>query len=109
MKIDRFQHGSVLVLVPHGPVTEEEIEPLQDALDDAADSPRLVLSLRDVQYLDSKGLEALLDTSRRFDQQGKRLRLAEIEDCCREMLYLTDHLDSFEIHPTIDDAVRSLL
>lgn len=109
MKIDRFQHGSVLVLVPHGPLTEEDAPLVRDALDDPSNSPRLVLSLQEVQYIDSKGIECLLEVNTRFQEQGKRLRLAHVEDACREVLCLTEHLDAFEIHPTIDDAVRSLL
>jgi anti-anti-sigma factor len=109
MKIDQFQHGSVLVLVPHGPMTEDEVSSLRDALDDAQSSPRVVLCMREVSYMDSQGLEFLLDMSEKFESEGRRLRLAEIEDCCREILYLTDYQDAFEQYAGIDDAVRSLL
>jgi anti-anti-sigma factor len=109
VKIDRFQHGSVLVLVPHGPVTEDEVSSLREALEDAFSSPRVVLSLRESPYVDSKGLEMLLDLSEQSADEGKRMRLAELDDCCQEILYLTDTHDAFERYATIDDAVRSLL
>ena len=109
MKIDRFQHGSVLVLVPYGPITEDEVPCLQEALEDASNSPRVVLCMREAPYVDSKGLELLLEVNDGYVAEGRRLRLAELEDCCREILYLTDHQDAFEQYPTIDEAVRSLL
>lgn len=109
MKIDRFQHGSVLVLVPHGPITEDEMLGLREALEEASNNPRVVLSLRESPYLDSKGLEMLLDLNDQFNAEGKRLRLAELDDCCQEILYLTDYHDAFERYTSIDDAVRSLL
>ena len=109
MKIDRFQHGSVLVLVPHGPITEDEVSGLRDALEEASCNPRVVLSLREAPYVDSKGLETLLDLNDQFAAQGRRLRLAELDDCCQEILHLTDLHDAFERYITIDDAVRSLL
>jgi len=109
MKIDRFQHGSVLVLVPHGPITEDEVPSLWEALEDTSNSPRVVFCMREAPYMDSKGLEFLLEVHERYAAEGRRLRLAELEDCCREILYLTDYPDTFEQYPTIDDAVRSLL
>ncbi len=109
MKIDQFQHGSVQLYVPHGPITEDEVPAVQDRLAETTGAPRIVLSMREVPYLDSKGLEMLLEANDAFHQSGGRLRLAEVDECCREILYLTGHLDDFEIHGSIDDAVRSLL
>ena len=59
--------------------------------------------------VDGKGLETLLDLNDQFAAQGRRLRLAELDDCCQEILHLTDLHDAFERYITIDDAVRSLL
>jgi anti-anti-sigma factor len=109
VKIDRFQHGSVQVFVPHGPVTEDETSTLRDTVTAQNDCPRIVLSLREVPYFDSQGIELLLDLSDQFYASGGRLRLAEVDECCSEILHLTGHLEEFEIHETIDGAVRSLL
>jgi anti-anti-sigma factor len=73
------------------------------------DCPRIVLSLREVPYFDSQGIEVLLDLGDQLYETGGRLRLAEMDDCCTEILNLTGHLEDFEIHDTIDSAVRSLL
>ena len=109
MKIDRFQHGSVLVLVPHGPITEDEVACLREALEDASNSPRVVLCLREAPYVDSQGLELLLEMNDWYAAEGRRLRLAELEDCSQEILRLTDYQDAFEQYATLDDVVRSLL
>ena len=49
--------GSVTVLAPQGAITEEEIAVLRAEVDELDPQCRLVISLQEVPYLDSAGLQ----------------------------------------------------
>lgn len=109
MKIDQMQQGSVLVLVPHGPLIEAELPVLCERLEAQEVSLRLVMNLREVPYADSAGLELLCGLAGRFKTSGQRLKLAEVNELCRETLELTRLVGDFELYDTTEDAIRSYL
>lgn len=65
------------------------------AIDDAArralrqGAPGLVLDLRDVTYMDSQGLNAMLAANRSLQARGTALTLRGIPRCVRRLLELT--------------------
>ena len=109
MKIDVQLHGSVSVLVPHGPLAGDELEDFREALSVAIDqkSGRVVLDLNDVPYLDSPGIEALLDLCTGQQAASARPRLAQLGETCREALDLTDALNRLTVFDTVESAIRS--
>ena len=64
MKLSTQQQGSVRVLAPHGPLTGDDARSFCEETAQAAAQcgGRVVLDMQDVPYLDSAGIEALLDT-----------------------------------------------
>jgi anti-anti-sigma factor len=109
MKIDQVQQGSVLVLIPHGPMIEPELPVLNERLQADDVGLRLVLNIREVPYLDSAGLELLADLAKRFMATGQRLKLAEANELCHETLDVTRLIRHFELIETTEDAIRSFL
>lgn len=63
MKIDEQAQGSTTVLVAHGPLIGDELPDLRRAVEKASEvkSRRLVVDMADVPYLDSSGIELLLE------------------------------------------------
>ncbi len=63
MKVVPQSHAGVTVLTAHGPLIAEETVDLRRALENAtaAKARRIVLDLADVPYLDSTGIELLLE------------------------------------------------
>jgi anti-anti-sigma factor len=109
MKVDVEQEGSVTILLPHGALTEETMSFVQGAFEQLPPGTRLVVSLREVPYCDSPGLELLCDLNDRLAVTSRRLKLAEAQDVCREIFDLTDLSKEFEFYASIEDAVRSFL
>ena len=109
MKIDTQLHGSVSVLAPHGPLAGEDIDHLQKDLCTAIDqkSGRVVLDMSDVPYLDSKGIELLLELCTGQPIAAARPRLASLGETAREALDLTNVLPRLTVFDTVESAIRS--
>jgi anti-anti-sigma factor len=109
VKVDTQPHGSVSVLVPHGPLAGEDVEHLRQSLSLAIDQKggRIVLDMSDVPYLDSSGIEALLELCAGQRIGSARPRLAQLGETCREALDLTDVLPGLTVFDTVESAIRS--
>lgn len=111
MKIDQQQVGSVAVLTVKGALIEEDAGRFSTELKRSAQaaSPRLVLDMHEVPYVDSAALEGLLDVADVLDERSARLRLAALPGAVREVLQLTGLSGRFEYFEKVEDAVRSFL
>lgn len=111
MKVDSQQHGSVTVIVPRGAITEAEVEDLKPVLHaQRGGAPsRIVLDMSHVPYLDSAGIELLLEFAGSAPSAGLRPRLAALTDTVREALDLTETLKRFYRFDTVESAVRSYM
>jgi len=111
MNIEAKRVGTVDVLTPQGPLVDEDaesfVETLQGKLE--APNPRLVLDLHKVSYMDSRGIEGLVDAALDLQQRGGRLRLASVTATCREVFELTGQSRRVEFFDETQDAVRSFL
>lgn len=109
--ITQQRHGAVAVIKPEGPCIAE----LAEALDQAAMPNvrsmmgRLVIDLSASAYVDSAGLETLLDLADAMDRCGQTLRLAGVSATVREVMELTGLTHRFEFHQDTNLAVRSFL
>jgi anti-anti-sigma factor len=109
MKIDTQAHGSVSVLVPHGALAGDELDVFRQQLQLTIDqkSGRVVLDMTDVPYLDSAGIETLLELCTGQQAASARPRLAQVGETCREALDLTDVLGRLIVFDTVESAIRS--
>ncbi len=107
MKIDVKPHASVAVVTPHGAITVEEAEEFREKL--AASirerEGRVVLDMEYTPYLDSAGIEALLELC--STASAMHPRLANLGETCREALDLTSVLQELEVYDTVENAIRS--
>ena len=67
------QHGDAAVVVPTGELDLATAPALEDALGRAFDggSGRVVLDLRELEFIDSSGLRTLLTARRRAEEAGR--------------------------------------
>ena len=112
MKVTTQPHGSVSVVVGHGPLVAEELIDLRRAVDTAASAGtrHVVVDLSDVPYMDSGGIELLLEMcALHSSSPGTRHRpkLAALSETCLETLELTDVLPRLEVFDTVENAIRS--
>lgn len=70
---------------------------------------RVVLDLSTVPFVDSKGLEVLVELTEDLGQSGQSLRLCGVNKTVREVLDLTELTNAFEHFEDSNTAVRSFL
>ncbi len=111
MEINEQKLGAVLVFRPHGALTEGEADQFGRRLREAIASAmgRCVLDATEIPYVDSAGLETLLDLSDGMADLGRSLKIAHVNETLRETFDLTRTASAFECYDDINAAVRSFL
>lgn len=124
MKVQTQPQGNLTLLVPHGPLVADELiefrrsveaalkgtGPHSEPRQKAPSGPRLrrvVVDMADVPYLDSAGIELLLELCSVGRAPQQRPKLAALSETCLEALELTDNLPRLEVFDTVDNALRS--
>ena len=111
MEIQEQTQGAITVLKPKGALTQDEAEAFGGRLAEVhrRSLGRFVLDFSAVPFIDSLGLEALLDASERLADSGQTLKLCAENETLREVLELTDLARLFEHFDEVNSAVRSFL
>ncbi len=109
MKVETQHHGTVAVVVPHGPLVRDDIDDLKHNLDAAIElkSGRVVIDMTHVTYLDSVGIETLAAACGASQAAVVCPRLAALNEVCREALDLTNVLAGIDVFDTVENAIRS--
>ena len=111
MKITDQRQGAVTVLKPEGPLVEADVASFKQRLMETLNSSlgRFVVDMSAVPFVDSKGLEALVDVTEEMGKSGQVLRLCAANKTVREVLDLTDLSSQFDHFEDANTAVRSFL
>ena len=111
MQVQQHTHGAVTVVKPLGSITGEDADLLRDQLTQVRERSlgRLVLDASAVPYIDSRGLEVLLEANEALAAGGQTLKLCGVSDVLREVLDVTDLASLFEHFEDVNGAVRSFL
>ena len=109
MKVEIQQHGSVRVVVPPDALTEALVEDVQTILsaDGGQIGVRLVVDMSQVAYVDSAGIEFLLELAGQTAAGASRPRLAALNETVTEALNLTETRTRFQVFDSVEDAVKS--
>ena len=94
-----------------GPLAQPEVEELRARLLDlrTRSMGRLVLDLAGVSYVDSRGLEILVEVTDQLGQSGQALKICGVSDILHEVLEVTELTPRFEHFADVNTAVRSFL
>lgn len=111
MEIIETSHGAILVLKPIGALVDADASAFRDrTLDAAARSlGRVVVDASAIPFVDSAGVEALLDVTEELADGGRALKLCTPVLTLKQVLELTDCISAFEIYDDVPLAVRSFL
>lgn len=111
MKIQEQKHGAVTVIKPSGPIANADVEMFKQRLLTVIQEAlgRVVVDASAVPFIDSKGLEALVDVTDEVAQSGQLLKLCSVNKTLREVLSLTGLSSQFEHFEDANSAVRSFL
>jgi len=111
MEYHRQQQGAVTIVRPDGPLTAPDAPALKAELLTVAagNLGRLVLDLSTMPFIDSLGLEALVEVTEELSESGQVLKLCGANKTLREVLELTELSSFFEHFEDAGSAARSFL
>lgn len=109
MEISTQDYKRVSVMKVTGRVDSVTAPDLETALKRLADSDKVhvVLDLKDVDYMSSAGLRAMVSTLKAVKQVNGDLRLASPSPRVEEVLRLAGLTSIFSVYPTREEAVGS--
>ena len=99
------------VLKPMGPLTAAEASQFRATAQQAVSKSvgRVVIDASAIAFVDSQGIEALVDLTEQLGESGRALKLCATTDTLREVLELTGWSDAFEYFDDVNTGVRSFL
>lgn len=107
MKVVAQPHGNVMVFVLNGPLVTDELPDVRRALETTAPGVnKRVLDMSGVPYLDSAGIEWVIDACGLHRSGPQRVKLAALTETCRDALELTDALPRIDAFDTVENAIR---
>jgi len=111
MHLETQQHGAVTVVRPDGPLTSEDAEAFLGEVGRHMRESfgRCVVDAAEVAYVDSRGLEVLVEVTDALNQNGQALKLCNPTGTLTEVLRLTGLMPKFETFEEVGAAVRSFL
>ncbi len=111
MDIQEQTKGAVRVLKPRGPLSGPDAEEFKAKAGAIASETmgRVLIDASGVPFVDSRGLEVLLELSEQLGQSGQALKLCATTETVREVLDLTELSGQMEFYEDVNGAVRSFL
>ena len=109
MEIATQEYKRVAVMSVSGRVDSSTAPELESQLSQVVDGGRhhIVLDLKDVEYMSSAGLRAMVSTLKKVKRVNGDLRLANPSARVEEVLRLAGLTSIFSIHSTQEEAVAS--
>ena len=119
MKITEESYGRDAILVCSGELTDDSLEAFGHAVEqiehrngEGSDQPDaagdLVLDLEAVPFIDSAGLEYLLDLQEKFAENLGRVKLVNLNENVAEILKITRLDNAFERFKDVHEAVKAI-
>ena len=111
MEIQEQKQGAVTILKPIGALIEPEAKLFKEqAIDTLAKSMgRVMVDASAIPFVDSSGVEALVDLTDQLSQSGRALKLCAANDTLKEVLNLVGWSHAFEYFGDVNSGVRSFL
>jgi anti-sigma B factor antagonist len=111
MEIRKQRQGAVTIVRPEGPLVEADADEVKTQLLSIAGATlgRLVLDMSAIAFVDSRGLEALVEVTEEMSEGGQVLKLCGANKTVREVLELTELSTLFDLFEDAGSAARSFL
>ncbi len=111
MDISEQRHGAVTVVKPMGPLSQQDAVMFRQRLGDVMSRSlgRFVVDASMIAFVDSQGLEVLVQASQELSASGRSVRLCGATETLREVLDVTGNSERFEHYADVQSAVRSFL
>jgi anti-anti-sigma factor len=111
MEISTQRQGAITIIRPQGALLGADADQVKVALLEAAGANlgRVVLDLEAIPFVDSRGLEVLVEVTEEMSEGGQSLKLCAANKTVREVLELTALAGFFEHFEDAGSAARSFL
>jgi anti-anti-sigma factor len=111
VKIQESKQGAVTVLKPAGPLIQTDAGEFKTVATRVMETSlgRFVVDLSAIPYVDSQGLETLVDVTEQLATSGQSLKLCAANKTLREVLNLAGVASLFEHFDDVNTAIRSFL
>lgn len=110
MKLSYQEYEHICVLTLSGEYTADDVDQFRRSVADrvTAGARHILLDCEHLEFVDSAALESWLRLREEIGERNGQLRLIKPDDNVAKILKLTRLDKSFESHPTIESAVRSV-
>lgn len=100
VKITQSRQGNLLVLQPHGPLIGTDADEFAQHFRRAAEThgSNIAINAALVAFVDSRGLEVLVDATNQLLRNGKVLKLMGLSETLCEVLELNELSAMFDLH-----------
>lgn len=111
MTVRQTKMGVATYLSPDASLVEDQVPSLQKAVQDVRDTggANIVVDLKRVPFIDSRGLEYLWDLSTDLSSRGGSLRIACANATCKEILRITRVDQTIPVFEDLESAGRSFI
>ncbi|MEK6558402.1 MAG: STAS domain-containing protein [Candidatus Margulisiibacteriota bacterium] len=108
-KVASEKKGTLVVVTIEGDIEFDDSIQLNELFNATIkkDSAKIVLNLKDCNYIDSSGLGALVEGLKATQKAGGDLRLCNLNEDFREILMMTRIIKYFQIFDSLDDGIKS--
>ena len=111
MNVVAESYGHAVMLNIKGEVTEDSLAALNQSVDHQLAGKEvidLVLNLENVPFIDSAGMEYLLDLNERLAERLGQVKLARPDENIRKILEITRLESTFEVFEDLSEAVKAI-
>lgn len=100
--------GGATVVTVSGRVDSETAPMLDTELTKAVSgNTKLVLSMKDVEYMSSAGIRAVVKAAQALEQKGGAVKMASAPELVTSIFYTVGIVDKIKSYTTVDEAVAS--
>jgi stage II sporulation protein AA (anti-sigma F factor antagonist) len=105
MEIENANQGGLSVVCPRGVLAGPEAESLRARLAELAGNGKteVVVDCSKVRFVDSRGLEVLMEAAEQFIRAGQTLKLTGVKPALLEVLELTEMSTFFEFQGDLSE------
>ena len=110
MKLNHENYDQISVFTVSGDFTSDDIDLMRKTVDERLDEniKDIVLDISEMEFVDSKGLEALLWLQEHCGEQLGQVRLVGASDNVSKILEITRLASRFDSHNDVESAMKSL-
>jgi anti-sigma B factor antagonist len=100
--------GARTILTPKEPLTHQNCKQVEALFSQAMNQQKteIILDCKAVSFIDSAGLELLVETHKKLRTRSGILKIIALNDTCKDILVATRLISDFHVYTDIHEAIR---